>query len=83
MVSDGDKRIAKVGMSSLKTKTKRGLYWSAAGNFANQGLRFVFGIILARLLAPEAHGVIGMLGVFISLKAVVPRFYKSAFAGRG
>lgn len=57
-------------MSSLKTKTKRGLYWSAAGNFANQGLRFVFGIILARLLAPEAYGVIGMLGVFISLIAV-------------
>ncbi len=57
-------------MSSLKTKTKRGLYWSAAGNLANQGLRFAFGIILARLLAPEAYGVIGMLGVFISLIAV-------------
>lgn len=57
-------------MGGLKSKTKYGLYWSAAGNFANQGLRFAFGIILARLLAPEAYGVIGMLGVFISLIAV-------------
>ena len=50
---------------SLKTKTKKGLYWSAASNFANQGMRFVFGLILARLLSPDAYGVIGMLGVFM------------------
>lgn len=50
---------------SLKTKTKKGLYWSAASNFANQGMRFVFGLILARLLTPDAYGVIGMLGVFM------------------
>ena len=45
---------------TLKQQTKKGLYWSAAGNFANQGMRFIFGIILARLLAPDAYGVIGM-----------------------
>lgn len=50
---------------NLRQKTKRGLYWSAAGNFANQGMRFVFGLILARLLAPDAYGVIGMLSVFM------------------
>lgn len=52
---------------NLKQKTKKGLYWSAASNFANQGMRFVFGLILARLLSPDAYGVIGMLTVFYAL----------------
>lgn len=56
---------SKQNSESLKTKTKKGLYWSAASNFANQGMRFVFGLILARLLSPDAYGVIGMLGVFM------------------
>ena len=50
---------------NLKQKTKKGLYWSALGNFANQGIRFVFGLILARLLSPDAYGIIGMLTVFM------------------
>ena len=37
----------------LKYKTKKGLYWSAANNFASRGIQFVFGIILARLLSPD------------------------------
>lgn len=56
--------------NSLKQQAKRGLYWSAAGNVANQGMRFVFGIILARLLAPSDYGVIGMLTVFICVVQV-------------
>lgn len=55
---------------NLKQKTKKGLYWSAASNFANQGMRFVFGLILARLLSPDAYGVIGMLGVFMCVVQV-------------
>lgn len=55
---------------TLKQQTKKGLYWSAAGNFANQGMRFIFGIILARLLAPDAYGVIGMLSIFICIVSV-------------
>lgn len=50
---------------SLKQTTKKGLYWSTAGNISSQGMRFVFGIILARLLAPSDYGVIGILTVFI------------------
>lgn len=57
-------------MSSLKEQTKKGLYWSAAGNIANKGLHFAFGIILARLLSPDAYGVIGILGVFICIISV-------------
>lgn len=59
-----------MSQDNLKQKTKKGLYWSAAGNFANQGMRFVFGLILARLLSPDAYGVIGMLGVFMCVVSV-------------
>ena len=52
---------------NLKDKTKRGLMWSTIGNFANQGIRFVFGIILARLLSPDDYGVIGMLTIFMCI----------------
>lgn len=55
---------------NLKHKTKIGLYWSAIGNFANQGVRFLFGIILARLLCPDDYGAIGMLTVFILIISV-------------
>lgn len=55
---------------TLKQQTKKGLYWSAAGNFANQGMRFIFSIILARLLAPDAYGIIGMLSIFICIVSV-------------
>lgn len=59
-----------MGQDNLKQKTKKGLYWSAASNFANQGMRFVFGLILARLLSPDAYGVIGMLTVFLCVVQV-------------
>lgn len=55
---------------SLKQQTKKGLLWNSAGNIANLGIRFVFGIILARLLDPDAYGVIGILTVFISVVSV-------------
>lgn len=54
-----------MAQDNLKQKTKKGLCWSALGNFANQGIRFVFGLILARLLSPDAYGIIGMLTVFM------------------
>lgn len=55
---------------SLKQQTQKGLFWSTASNIANQGIRFVFGIILARRLGPEAYGVIGILTVFITIVSV-------------
>lgn len=59
-----------MAQDNLKQKTKKGLYWSAASNFANQGMKFVFGLILARLLSPDAYGVIGMLTVFLCVVQV-------------
>lgn len=55
---------------NLKSKTKNGLIWSALGNVANQGIRFVLGLILARLLNPDAYGVIGMLTIFICVISI-------------
>lgn len=52
---------------SLKTKTKRGLAWSMVERFATQGVQFLFGIILARLLSPDDYGIIAMPLVFLAI----------------
>lgn len=52
---------------SLKQKTISGLFWSFIENFANLGISFVVGIILARLLTPREFGVIGMITIFIAI----------------
>lgn len=52
---------------TLKQKTVSGLIWSFIDNFAKQGLNFIIGIILARLLSPREFGLIGMITVFIAI----------------
>lgn len=64
-------------MSSVKEDTLKGVKWSVFEKFAVQGIQFVLGIILARLLAPEDYGVVGMLAIFI---AVSQTFIDSGFA---
>ena len=43
------------------------MVWSAFGSFSTQGIRFIIGIILARLLMPSDYGLIGMLAIFFAL----------------
>jgi len=62
---------------SLKQKTVSGLLWSFVDSMAVQGIAFVVGIILARLLSPREFGLIGMLTVFI---AVSQSFIDSGFS---
>lgn len=62
---------------SLKQKTVSGLIWSFVDTIAGQGITFVVGIILARLLSPREFGLIGMLTVFI---AVSQSFIDSGFS---
>lgn len=57
-------------MSSLKDRAIKGVFWSLLERFGNQGIQFVIGLILARLLLPEDYGLIGMILVFISLAQV-------------
>lgn len=61
----------------LKKQTKKALYWSTASSLANQGMRFVFSIILARILAPSDYGLIGMLTIFIT---IIQLFIDSGFS---
>lgn len=52
---------------SLKDKTVKGTFWSAADTFLAQGVSFVVGIVLARLLSPEEYGLIGIVTIFITV----------------
>lgn len=61
---------------SLKQKTFKGVIWSAVERFSTQGVQFLFGILLARLLTPNDYGMIAMLTIFI---AVSQTFIDSGF----
>lgn len=52
---------------SLRQKTLAGLLWSFIETIARQGIAFIVGVILARLLSPREFGVIGMITIFISV----------------
>lgn len=41
-----------------------GVKWASIGRFSSQGISFVIGLVLARLLLPSDYGMLGMLGVF-------------------
>lgn len=62
---------------SLKGKTTKGFFWGAVERFASQGIQFVFGILLARLLSPDDYGIIAMLMVFLAVAQV---FIDSGFS---
>lgn len=62
---------------NLKSKTKKGLIWSSIERFATQGIQFIFGVILARLLSPEDYGTIAMPLVFL---AIAQSFIDSGFS---
>lgn len=62
---------------SLKQKAISGLIWSFIDSFAGQGIIFIVGIILARILTPREFGLIGMLTIFI---AISQSFIASGFS---
>lgn len=54
-------------MSSVRQETLSGVKWSAIENFSVQGIQFIIGLVMARLLMPEDYGVLGMIGIFIAV----------------
>ena len=50
---------------SLKNTTVKGVGWSFTDGILNQGITFLVGIVLARLLNPEEYGLLGLLMIFI------------------
>ena len=55
---------------SLKQKAASGMIWTAIQKYSTMIIKFISGIILARLLMPEDYGAIGMLLIFMSLAEV-------------
>ncbi len=55
---------------SLKSRAVNGLFWSLLDRIGQQGIHFIVVIILARLLAPDEFGLIGMIAVFIAVARV-------------
>lgn len=64
-------------MGEIKQQTLSGVKWTAIGRFSTQGISFVIGLILARLLSPVDYGVVGMIGIFI---AIAQSFIDSGFS---
>ena len=56
--------------ASLEQKTVRGIAWNLFERFGVQGLSFVLGVVLARLLTPADFGLIGMIYVFFAVAQV-------------
>jgi O-antigen/teichoic acid export membrane protein len=52
---------------SLKSKSQKGIIWASIEQYSIQGVQFIVGIILARILSPSEFGVIGMVTVFLAL----------------
>jgi teichuronic acid exporter len=64
-------------LSNLRQKSVTGVAWALMEKFGVNGVKFVLGIILARLLSPEDFGLIGMITVFFVIAEV---FVDSGFA---
>ncbi len=52
---------------SLKKKTLHGFGWSFVDNIGNQGVTFLVGVVLARLLTPNDFGLVAMITVFTAI----------------
>lgn len=63
-------------MEELKDKAVSGVKWNAIGRFSTQGVNFIIGLILARLLTPADYGTVGMVGI---LFAIAQTFIDSGF----
>ena len=55
---------------NLKQKAASGMIWTALQKYSTMFIKFISGIILARLLTPFDYGCIGMLAIFIALAEV-------------
>lgn len=56
---------------NLRKRAAKGVFWTAVSNWGNELTRLVVFIILARLLTPEAFGLIALALVFIMFTEVV------------
>ncbi len=64
-------------MSSIKQQTLKSAKWNFIERIATQGIQFLLGIVMARLLLPSDYGAVGMLAIFF---AVSQTFIDSGFS---
>lgn len=76
-ITDNNDKVATCSNDNLKSKTKQGLAWNLVERFATEGVQFIFGIFLARLLSPDDYGLIAMPLVFL---AIAQCFIDSGFS---
>ena len=55
----------------LKDKAIKGVGWSTLDTVCGQGVTFLVGIVLARLLSPAEYGLIGIILIFINLSNTI------------
>ncbi len=64
---------------SLKSKTIKGTSWSFIDSIAGQGIAFLVGLVLARLLTPDDYGLIGIILIFVAVfNSIVDSGFSSA-----
>lgn len=56
--------------NNIKAQAVKGVIWSTIERFSMQGVQFILGIIMARLLTPDDYGLIGMIFIFMSISQV-------------
>ncbi len=64
---------------SLTQKTIKGTSWSFIDSISSQGITFLVGLVLARLLTPDDYGLIGIITIFIAVfNSIVDSGFSSA-----
>ncbi len=53
--------------ANLKGTAAKGLLWSAIDRLGAQGVQFIFGILITRILLPEDYGLVGMILIFMAV----------------
>lgn len=61
-------------MKDFRDKTIRGIGWSTVNQVVQQTLRFVIGVILARLLSPREFGLVAMITVITNFAVIFSEF---------
>ena len=56
-----------MNQNSLRKRTFQALSWSLLESISLRGVQFLISILLARILAPEHFGIIGMLTIFMAV----------------
>jgi PST family polysaccharide transporter len=55
---------------NIKKKTIQGIFWSGLQNWGSQAGSFIIFLILARLLTPEAFGLVALANVLINFMQI-------------